>query len=812
MSSLRRFWRRVTAATLALVLPAHRRLPLADRPGTRRVSTSAFRRIVLRSGERGASRRHRARFLAVTCCAILLSCGGGSGTSGDGGSGGSGVPPALSNLTYSPHSATVNDGGGSVVVTGSVDFADADADVTGLAITTFDATGVQVATLDIPVQNPPGVTSGTLSAEFSISTTIVGTYTFRIQASDTRGHVSNFLDGSFFVSDRIVSVLATAPAPSHLVLQNGLLYWSDASSSPVKSIPIDGGMAAPLAIHFTVPLDLAFSGQDFIWAEPEAGFAPSGCVATAGAFKTLRASLGGSIVQLEVGDSCSPISETSDLVLDGANVYWVTSTASPDVYRIESVPLSGGAGSIVVSSDWSEIASLKRDASYLYWEELLSVNFGAIKRMPLASGPVETLYASPAGTYVPTGGIAVEGPAVFFAENGYPSSERISSVPIAGGMPMVLAELQLAPALIVRPLVADGASVYWRADDGTVRAVPVSGGAVTTLASGVKPLTAIALDGVGNLVWAEGDAIRRVPILGGAVDTIASGVRGSTFLTVDASGLYWGEGDAVEGFGRVARLVPGGTGPATFLSGISSSSPPIAVAGDQWFAADLWQIKVHSASDPLTVVEWLASSSFYITDLATDGVAVYWDDGAFGDIWKVPVAGGPAELLSNGLENGGGAQPGPIRVSDGFVYWLAGDTIKRVPVGGGPVTMVVSGVVVADLAVRGSTVYFSDYSGDKWTIKEIPGEGGTATTVTSFAYSLPRYLALDDQNVYWLAPLAIGAQGESGVWRVPVGGGAKTRIADVTSALYHPESIAVDGTSVYWTDTAEGAVKKATPK
>jgi hypothetical protein len=122
---------------------------------------------------------------------ILLGCGGGGG-------GGGGHTPAISNLQYSPASATVDDGGGTVSVSGSFDFTDSGGDLARMVLTTYDANHIEIQSIPIPAPLP-GVTAGTLFGTVTIDTSAPGVFTFTVLLYDSAGNASNLLSGTFSV-------------------------------------------------------------------------------------------------------------------------------------------------------------------------------------------------------------------------------------------------------------------------------------------------------------------------------------------------------------------------------------------------------------------------------------------------------------------------------------------------------------------------------------------------------------------------------------------------------------------------------------
>ncbi len=141
---------------------------------------------------------------------ISISCGGGGG----GGSAPATTThvPAISNLQYSPQTATQNQSDASVSVTGTINFTDQGGDIATLTINKYDSTGNLLFTDTIPVQNISGVVSGSIRITGSIDTARVANYIFEVYVTDLIGNISNKLSGPFSV---------TAPSsPSEALIGN----------------------------------------------------------------------------------------------------------------------------------------------------------------------------------------------------------------------------------------------------------------------------------------------------------------------------------------------------------------------------------------------------------------------------------------------------------------------------------------------------------------------------------------------------------------------------------------------------------------
>jgi hypothetical protein len=611
-----------------------------------------------------------------------------------------------------------------------------------------------------------------------------------------------------------VSVLAAAPEPANLVAAAGELFWSDASETPVKKVAAAGGDPVPLArIMAGIPEQLAVEGGNLFW--------------TAG--PTLhKSSLDGQATSvLATGSQCRE--SRANLAVDAGSVYWVTSTCSPDTYTLNRVPIAGGLP-LPLHTTGKAIVAVSVDASHIYWEEEgigpITLPDGpegsTIQRMPISGGTPEILVngalngligeAPPGhvpGSWHPRGGLDLSGSELIFADTNFSGSYRVMKIPVTGGAVTVLT--QMAKSDFVRRLAAAAGDVFW-ADSDSVNAIPLSGGVPVSLATTPNDPLSIAYF-AGRVFWTEttgpanGEtgAIKSVSATGGGVAVLVNGGDAPRELALSGGTLFWTEGGPIgliEGFGRIASIPATGGAIATVVDGIAAQSPPIAVDANFVYIADNWRIKKVPIDG--SGIETLARGDDQIEGLATDGVHVFWIDRS-ANIFRVSVAGGEPVALAPGIP-GPPESTGLIRAAGGFVYWLDHfDTLKRVPAGGGAVSVIASDLApLSDFVTDGVNVYFAQQN--TGAIGSLPVVGGTATILASRA-PLERRLAVDAENLYWIDPQDVG--------KIPKEGGGPYffQIGSVAADPSIPGSIAIDDANLYWTETGEGEeINKATPK
>jgi hypothetical protein len=174
----------------------------------------------------------------------VTACGG------DGASAPTVHAPTISNLLYSPVTAT-QQAGGTATINGSFDFSDAGGDVASMRITSSGGVDTTALTPQLA-----GITSGTAIGQIVVSIDQPGKYTFEIWVTDSVGTNSNRLTGTF----EVVAALPMSHPPS---IAN--LTYSPAS------IPQSAGGTVPVAGS----VDFTDSGKDIARLELATSWGPT---------------------------------------------------------------------------------------------------------------------------------------------------------------------------------------------------------------------------------------------------------------------------------------------------------------------------------------------------------------------------------------------------------------------------------------------------------------------------------------------------------------------------------------------------------
>jgi hypothetical protein len=303
--------------------------------------------------------------------------------------------------------------------------------------------------------------------------------------------------------------------------------------------------------------------------------------------------------------------------------------------------------------------------------------------------------------------------------------------------------------------------------------------------------------------------------LGRCLVTLASGRANPSAITVDATNVYWTDDppdNTVGGSGSVMQVPTGGGAPATIASG-QKGPQAIAVEGSSVYWTNFDSYTVLEAPVGGGTPTTLVSDADYVPlSLVANATNIAWTtqgttgSGA-GTVMTVALGGGSAATLASDQQDILG-----LTMDATNVYWKSGASILKAALAGGTTTTLctlsasTSGASWG-MAVDATSVYWTGRDGSAGALMKVPVTGGTPATLAS-GPSMWTVLTIDATAVYFT--------GAGAVLKMPLGGGTPTTLA----AGHSGYGIAVDATSVYWTEwtstgtdgAATGAVMKLSPK
>lgn len=279
----------------------------------------------------------------------------------------------------------------------------------------------------------------------------------------------------------------------------------------------------------------------------------------------------------------------------------------------------------------------------------------------------------------------------------FPNTVLVDTTP-APAVPISLAAGVAGPS----GLAADTTTAYWSdLSTGTIKKAAVSGGAVTTLVSGLSTTAPNTMAVGWNYVfWTDlSGAIKRVSIGGGTVTTLASGLNNPTNIAVGSMYVFW-----TEASGALKRVSYNGGTPTTLATGLGTSISSLAYDGGSW---------------------------------------LYWADQSAGTIKRVGTGGGIIATVKTGLNS-----PCCLVVDSTNVYVterIAGGSIKKILACDGTVTILATGLNSPCCLVKDSSnVYWTEMG----AVKKVSLNGGTVTTLAS-GLTNPYGIAINTTNVIW---------------------------------------------------------------
>lgn len=255
----------------------------------------------------------------------------------------------------------------------------------------------------------------------------------------------------------------------------------------------------------------------------------------------------------------------------------------------------------------------------------------------------------------------------------------------------------------------------------------------------------LASDGL-YLYYQQGSQLMRQLLGGGTANIFSSGVPGTSAVTemlLVGDYLYWTE-----------------LNDGLFRAPLAGSDPEPVATGAAWQAAGL---------------------------VASEGY-VYFVTSAEGSVRRVKMADKTLEVLYSAQPSG---NPHHIAVDANNVYWneSSGGYVKQMPKAGGTVVELASSMTAAGLVVSSTHVYFSDFAAQR--LARIPIGGGAVEDVLTGVQGSDGELIRDETAIYY------GAGGN--VTRIPLDGSKPTVMA---SGQSYTGDMTQDARYVYWIDWA----------
>jgi hypothetical protein len=303
---------------------------------------------------------------------------------------------------------------------------------------------------------------------------------------------------------------------------------SSAGSGPASSSSSagsGGGGAVVLVQEGGQPWDIALDDGHVYW------------INTDGTVKKIPKQ-GGPITHLAGG-----LFNTGAIRQQGGTVFFSSYDAA---LAVQGVPAAGGAVTVYGEQGLGGVALAADDAA-VYWTSYPGPQFwgsGDIMRTPRFGGPVTVLLPGQ------------QDPRCFVLDGGYlywtqfadaaamppaPTPGALRRVPVFGGSPEVLLEHQDLGSIALdadRVYVSEPGTSFGK-HDGSILALPKSGGAAVTLAAGLTPGD-LAVDATDIYFTSSVDHIvSRLSKAGGAVIPLVDTGGNPTAIAVDDAAVYW---------------------------------------------------------------------------------------------------------------------------------------------------------------------------------------------------------------------------------------------------------------------------------
>jgi hypothetical protein len=225
------------------------------------------------------------------------------------------------------------------------------------------------------------------------------------------------------------------------------------------------------------------------------------------------------------------------LTLGSDHVYWTSLDPMDLHYRIKSLPIAGGAPTIVTVVGFSNPGRFQVDANSVYYFTSTSVITHGIASTPLAGGAAQTVLAETDLGTQPSF-VGVDATKLYYYAEPVPGADGFYSIPLAGGVPKVIRAIAGG---LPEAAALGAANIYYAEFNGLdVLAAPLTGAKPTAVGkgAGIYSIDAIVPDG-NDVYFADGTVLARIPGSGGATETLLKPDLKVFNIAVAPDALYW---------------------------------------------------------------------------------------------------------------------------------------------------------------------------------------------------------------------------------------------------------------------------------
>lgn len=265
-------------------------------------------------------------------------------------------------------------------------------------------------------------------------------------------------------------------------------------------------------------------------------------------------------------------------------------------------------------------------------------------------------------------------------------------------------------------IAVDDFNVYFTKKDGTLKSVPIDGGAVRELSYGIVDPIQIAHDADDLFIRTSTGQIARVPKGGGNLVPLVEGGPDIQELTLDPADLYFSSGNtrSIQRLSKAAGAAgtDEGEAPEVLVEDADGPGPLVYQGGDVYFGVGSASGAVRRVSVGGGNVYPVVEKSGKVTDVFADGSFVAWATSA------TPGADDDEPSGAVTLARPDGSDPRPIATGQTGLFQVLHDE---------------------------SHVYWSSTTGD---ISAAPVDGNSAPFVLSSGPQGPLFLAQDALFLY----------------------------------------------------------------